>query len=212
MKNAGAQQPLSTSLFQRAWTFSNSHVLIRPLSLDHAAGLLPEALDPDLWRYTRRYPQTEEELLAYIDDAIAERRAGLSYAFALLDPLSGRPAGCTRLYHFSWPDARLEIGHTWLIKPYQGTGMNRATKFELLRFAFEVCGMARVEFQADSRNERSRRALRSLGAVEEGIHRSNRVNWDGYRRDTVWFSMLASEWPARCAGVFAPWSLTEPAT
>jgi N-acetyltransferase len=205
VKSAVSSNPLSSTLFQRAWSFANAGVLIRPLSLDHAEGFLPDALDGDLWRYTRTRPESEDDLLAYIDDAIAERRAGLSYAFALLEPLSGRPAGCTRLYHFSWPDSRVEIGHTWLLKPFQQTGLNRAAKFELLRFAFEVCGMARVEFQADSRNEVSRKALRSIGAVEEGVHRSNRVNWDGYRRDTVWFSILAQEWPRLCNTVFAPW-------
>jgi RimJ/RimL family protein N-acetyltransferase len=205
VKRAASPDTISSTLFQRAWSFSNSGVLVRPLSLDHAHGLLPGALDPDLWRYSRTRPETEEDLLMYIDDAIAERRAGLSYAFALLDPRSGRPAGCTRLYNFSWPDARLEIGHTWVLKDFHRTGLNRAAKFALLSFAFEVCGIARVEFQADSRNEVSRRALKGIGAVEEGIHRSNRINWDGYRRDTVWFSILASEWPGLCQTVFSPW-------
>ncbi len=181
-------------IFKQALRFKNNLVELVPLGLQHTSSLLPHALDPDLWKFTRVNLVVEEDLIEYVDLAIAERRAAQSYAFAILDLQTGNVAGSTRLCNFFWPDSRLEIGFTWLGKSFQRAGINRAVKFELLHFAFETLKIERVEFKTDSRNSVSRKALLGIGATEEGELRSHMVNWDGHRRDTVYFSILKREW------------------
>jgi N-acetyltransferase len=191
-----------TALFQQILSFQNRYVELLPLGLQHVEGLLPLALDPSLWAFTRSQVRNEDELTEYVDLAVAERRACQSYPFIIMDRTTKTAAGCTRFCNFSWVDKRVEIGFTWLGKPYQRTALNRATKFELLRFAFEKLEMERVEFKTDSRNQASRNGLLGIGAREEGILRSHLVNWDGHRRDTVYFSILKAEWPDRSATEF----------
>ncbi len=183
-------------LFQTLYRFENSRVALHPLGHQHAESLLNFALDPSMWAYSSLRVHSEDSLSEYIDLALAERRAAQSYAFALLDPESGMAVGSSRFCRFSWPDSRMEIGFTWLGKPFQRSGMNRAAKYEMLRFAFEQLNMERVEFKTDLRNQASCRALEGIGAQREGVMRSHMVNWDGYRRDTVYFSILKGEWPA----------------
>ena len=187
----------SASIFQRVISLRNDFVELAPLGLQHVEGLLNIALEEDLWRYGSYCLRSEEDLIEYIDRAIAERRSGSAYPFVLIERQSGRLAGSSRFCHFSWPDRRLEIGYTWLGKPFRQTALNRATKTAMLGFAFDVLGMERVEFKTDSRNTASRNALLGIGAVEEGTLRSHQVNWDGYQRDTVYFSIVSKEWPER---------------
>ena len=182
-------------LFQSIHRFSNLKARLEPLALNHSEALSDLGLDESIWAMGTKHVSDEDEMVAYVDDAVAERRAGISYPFAIIDVGTGIIAGCTRLFNFSWEHKRVEIGHTWIGKDFQGTGLNRAVKFELLRFCFEHLGMIRVELKTDSRNVASRKALLKIGLSEEGILRSDTINWDGYRRDTVYFSMLESEWP-----------------
>ncbi|MCH8614587.1 GNAT family N-acetyltransferase [Sphingomonas sp. SM33] len=88
----------------------------------------------------------------------------------------------------------LEIGGTYHRPHLRGTGFNRRVKDMMLQRAFE-CGIRRVEFRVDRRNERSQAAMKKLGAVREGILRSDRITWNGYVRDTVLFAILKDEWP-----------------
>jgi len=197
-------------IFQQALRFSNAYAHVIPLGLQHVPGLLPFALDPELWRYTRANLRSEDDLIEYVDLAVAERRAAQSYPFAIVDAATGAVAGSTRLCAFSWDNDRLEIGFTWLGKPFQRSGLNRAVKFELLRFAFEQLHVERVEFKIDSRNQASRKALLGIGATEEGTLRKHMVNADGFRRDSVYFSILQVEWPSLKERVFSKYA-REPA-
>jgi RimJ/RimL family protein N-acetyltransferase len=52
-----------------------------------------------------------------------------------------------------------------------------------------------VELKTDALNERSRRAILRIGAKEEGTLRQHMITWSGRLRDTVYFSILNSEWP-----------------
>ena len=90
---------------------------------------------------------------------------------------------------------RLEIGATWLNPQHQRTGANTEAKLLLLRHAFETLGCERVEFKTDSENKASRAALARIGAREEGTLRSHMARLDGSRRDSVYFSVIAPEWP-----------------
>ena len=92
-------------------------------------------------------------------------------------------------------DHALEIGGTWYAPSYQHTAVNTESKLLLLAHAFEVLGCIRVQFKTDSRNIRSQEALERIGAVREGVLRNHMILHDGYIRDSVYYSIIASEWP-----------------
>lgn len=92
----------------------------------------------------------------------------------------------------------LEIGCTYYRPAWRGTGFNWRAKDMMLRRAFN-CGVRRVEFRVDARNGRSQAAMAKLGAVREGVLRADRTTWTGHVRDTVLFSILASEYNGQVA-------------
>ena len=87
----------------------------------------------------------------------------------------------------------LEIGGTYYRPKLRGTGFNQRVKDMMLARAFD-CGIRRVEFRVDRRNERSQGAMKKLGAVREGVLRADRITWNGHVRDTVLFAILKDEW------------------
>jgi RimJ/RimL family protein N-acetyltransferase len=65
----------------------------------------------------------------------------------------------------------------------------------LLRHAFDNLGTIRVQLKTDLRNERSQRAIERLGAIREGVLRKHVILWDGFIRDTAYYSILDTKWP-----------------
>jgi RimJ/RimL family protein N-acetyltransferase len=168
-------------------------VRLVPLAAEHAAPLAAFT-DELVWRgMTSPTPTGPADLLAQVDAALATPGR---YAFAVLDAETGEVVGSTSFYDVNHRLARLEIGHTWYDPRVWGTLVNPATKLALLTHAFDVWGMDRVALRADAGNARSVAAITKLGAVPEGRLRSHRVRPDGTRSDTVYFSILADEWPA----------------
>ena len=172
------------------------HVRLEPLSLDHLRALIAIGLEPDLWRWTTQVVRTPEEMEEYVRGALAEQAAGRAVPFATVEKPSGRVAGSTRFAAIEPLHRRVEIGWTWLASPWQRTVLNTEAKYLMLRHAFERWGCVRVEFKTDVLNLRSRQALLRIGAKEEGILRSHIITGTGRVRDTVYFSVTASEWPA----------------
>lgn len=129
-------------------------------------------------------------------------------AFAVLDATTGEVRGSTSFYDWDPHVLRVEIGHTYYAPRWWGTSNNPACKLLLLTHAFETWGCVRVAFRADSRNSRSIAAILRLGAVQEGVLRSHRLAPDGTRGDSVYFSILADEWPAVRAGLLDRLSVT----
>jgi RimJ/RimL family protein N-acetyltransferase len=136
------------------------------------------------------------DMVAYVEAALAELEAGQSLPFATLDRQSGRVVGSTRFGSLDRRNLRVEIGWTWIARPWQRSPVNTEAKYLMLRYAFEELGCMRVELKTDALNERSRRAIARLGAVEEGVLRSHMVTAHGRVRDTVYYSIIAPEWPA----------------
>ncbi|MDW8851547.1 GNAT family protein [Flavobacterium sp. MMLR14_040] len=83
---------------------------------------------------------------------------------------------------------------TWYGKAFQGTGLNKACKYELLNFGFENIQFKRIQFSADLENKKSQRAIEKLGAVKEGIFRNNYVDSEGKSKDDVYYSIILEEW------------------
>jgi RimJ/RimL family protein N-acetyltransferase len=147
---------------------------------------------------------------AYVETALRERDEGRSLPFATVDAASGTAIGSTRFGSVSLEDGRVEIGWTWVARPWQRTPANTEAKYLMLRHAFETLGCARVELKTDALNERSRAAILRVGATQEGVLRKHMRSQEGRMRDTVYFSILDDEWPAVRAGLEArlarPWS------
>ena len=172
------------------------HMRLEPLTLEHAAGLAEVGLDDDLWKWIPTPVRTPEEMSAYVQTALQEQAAGSAMPFALIEKSSGRTIGSTRYANIERAHRRLEIGWTWVARPWQRTAINTEAKYLLLRHAFETLEGMRVELKTDSLNERSRAAILRIGARQEGIFRNHMITASGRVRHTVYFSIIDSEWPA----------------
>lgn len=177
-------------------TLSGRTVRLEPLALEHVPALCAVGLEPDLWRWTPTAVSSADEMRTYVSIALDEQRRGIALPFAIIHRASGKTIGSTRYANIDMRNRRLEIGWTWVTSSFQRTAVNTEAKLLLLTHAFEVLGMNRVEFKTDVLNEKSRKALLRLGAVEEGTFRKHLITASGRVRDTVYFSIIDTEWPA----------------
>ena len=181
--------------FEQVPLLQDASVLLRPFRPEDIAELATIAMDEEIWRYMVTCISNAQELEAWVQTVTEGYRQGSRYTFMIEDKATGQLAGSTSYGNISEPDKRLEIGWTWLSREYRGSGLNRHCKFLLLRYAFEELQMDRVELKGDALNTRSRRAMLKIGATEEGTLRSHTLMHDGRRRDTVYYSILRTEWP-----------------
>lgn len=177
-------------------TLTGHLVELRPLQALHRAGLLAAAADGELWNMSVTVIPGEHNIDAYIATALEGRASGKVMPFVIVAPDSGRVLGTTRYWKMDAANRKLEIGHTWLARSVQRSGVNTEAKFLLLQYAFEVLQCVRVQFTTDVLNERSRAAILRIGAQQEGIVRRERIMPDGRRRDSVRFSIIDEEWSA----------------
>lgn len=176
-------------------TLEGKLVKLAPLSLSHHARLCEVGLDEELWRLTTIRLQTPEDMLDYIQAALAEQAEGTSLPFAILEKSSGKVIGTSRYHSINITHRRLEIGFTWIAVAWQRTGVNTEAKYLMLRHAFEDLKCVRVEFKADSGNEPSCRALIRIGARQEGVLRNYKISSHKGVRDLALFSIIDTEWP-----------------
>jgi RimJ/RimL family protein N-acetyltransferase len=169
-------------------------VTLVPLRAGHAGALADVGLDRSLWEFTPSAVRTRGEMAAYVAAALREKESGQSLPFVIIESQGGTIVGSTRFGNIVEVHRRLEIGWTWLAPRWQRTAINTETKFLLLRHAFEVMGANRVELKTDALNVKSRRAILRIGAREEGVLREHMLTSSGRLRDTVYFSILRSEW------------------
>lgn len=180
--------------FSEPIVLENDFVLIRPMGTEDFEGLSKIAYDYEIWRFNVSRCMNDEELGSYIEGAIKLKDAGLLYPFIIIDKRIGMTAGSSSFGNISNKDKRIEIGATWLGRDFQGTGLNRVCKFLMINYVFEKLEFERVEFKTDVLNQQSRKALKKIGASEEGILRSHTLMHDGRRRDTIYYSILKEEW------------------
>lgn len=187
-------------------TLEGAHVRLEPLTRSHLDGLCEIGLDPSLWAIANVRVTSREEMDAYIDAA----HSASQLPFAVIHKASGRVAGSTRYLNYEPAHSRVEIGSTWYGVEFQRTAVNTECKYLLFRYAFETLGMNRVELKTDSRNARSRNAMLRVGAREEGTLRRHMIV-PGHIRDTVYFSVIAEEWPEVKSKLEARLTSTSPA-
>jgi len=175
-------------------TLEGRHVLLQPLSLAHLNALCEVGLDPELWRATAFGMANEEDMGHFVQAALEAQAARTALPFATIDRDSGRIVGSTRFLNIDPRHKRVEIGGTWIARPWQRTAINTEAKYLMLRHAFESLGAIRVEFKTDAINWQSRQAILRLGAIEESTLRRHMIAWNGRVRDTVYFSIVDNEW------------------
>ncbi len=184
----------------RAWvepvTLEGTFVRLEPLSIDHLPGLVSVGLDAELWRWTLTQVQTPADMRTMVEAALAAAAEGREVPFATVERELGRVVGSTRYLSIDAHHRRLEIGYTWIAPAWQRTAVNTEAKLLQLRHAFDSLAALRVEFKTDSLNDKSRAALRGIGAVEEGTMRNHMVTDSGRRRHSVYFSVIEEEWPS----------------
>jgi RimJ/RimL family protein N-acetyltransferase len=177
-------------------TLEGAHVRLEPLSQSHHEALCAVGLDPEIWQWIPYRALTREDMTAYIQGALDAQKAGTVLPWATIERTSGQPIGSTRYLNIDIPNKHVEIGSTWIGRAWQRTVVNTEAKYLMLRHAFETLGCMRVELKTDSLNTKSRNAIQRIGAKQEGIFRNHMVTWSGRIRDSVYFSIIDSEWPS----------------
>ena len=178
-------------------TLYGNLVRLEPLTIDHAPGLAQVGNDSNIWQYMLYGDvNSPEKMASWVRDILSRQAQATDLAFAVRHLASGRLAGATRYLDIRPAHRGLEIGGTWYGVEFQRTRVNTEAKYLLLKHAFETLDAIRVQFKADSRNARSLQAIERLGAQREGILRNHMILENGLFRDSVYFSILDSEWPA----------------
>jgi len=185
------------------FTLEGEHVRLEPLRAEHAP-LLWEIAKNDLANLFQWIPyrlETFADFEQFNAQVLDEQRRGLAVPFATFGLDSDQIVGTTRYMNMDLLNRKVEIGSTWIGVPWQRTIINTEAKYLMLRHAFEAWGCVRVELKTDAMNQRSRTAILRLGAKEEGTLRKHMLTWNGRQRDSVYFSILDTEWPAVKAGL-----------
>ena len=173
---------------------TKGRVQLVPLTMAHCEGLTAAVKDGKLWQLWYTSAPEPEHVEAYIKRALEEFEQDRSLPFAVMDTTTDQVVGTTRFMNADAKNKRLEIGTTWYAQSAQRTGINTLCKYLLLEYAFETLECIAVEFRTHWHNLPSRTAIAKLGAKQDGVLRSHSRDKTGNLRDTVVFSIIASEW------------------
>jgi N-acetyltransferase len=172
-------------------------VRLEPLLAEHAAILWNVAKDSldNIFQWIPYAMRTSEDFERAVHKALAEQQRGESVPFVTVEQTWGEIIGSTRFMNIDRANRRAEIGSTWIAPAWQRTCINTEAKYLMLRHAFERWGCIRTELKTDALNQKSRNAIHRIGGKEEGTLRQHLITSTGRFRDTVYFSILDSEWP-----------------
>ena len=170
-------------------------IRLEPLAEDHHPALADAAADGRLWDLWFTAIPPPEGMRAYVADALKGQRDGHMLPWAVRELASGSIIGSTRYHDIVREIDRVEIGYTWYAQSRQRTHVNSTCKRLLLAHGFEALGCKVIGLRTDGFNFRSQRAIEALGAKKDGVIRHHGRRRDGTVRDTVMYSILATEWP-----------------
>ena len=176
-------------------TLEADGIRLEPLSKEHREGLDRAAADGRLWELFFTSVPAPGETEAYIRTALEGQAAGHMLPWAVRDLKSGELLGSTRYHDIIAVADRVEIGYTWYAQRCQRSHVNTTCKLLLLSHGFEQLNCKVIGLRTDNFNFRSQRAIEALGAKKDGVIRHHALRRDGSVRDTVMYSILASEWP-----------------
>ena len=170
-------------------------IRLEPLADKHHDGLVDAATDGRLWELWFTSVPAPDGVRDYIAEALDGQRLGHMLPWAVRDLENDTIIGSTRYHDIVSKIDRVEIGYTWYAQSRQRTHVNTTCKLLLLSHAFETLGCKVVGLRTDNFNFRSQKAIEALGAKRDGVIRHHGARRDGSARDTVMYSILASEWP-----------------
>jgi RimJ/RimL family protein N-acetyltransferase len=173
----------------------SAHITLEPLDLAHIPALERAAADGHLWDLWFTSVPAPGRMTEYVEAALRKQEEGRMSPWVVRENGSGEIVGSTRYYDIVDDPLRVAIGYTWYARRWQRSHVNTACKHLLLANAFQNVGAVAVEFHTDAYNQDSQRAIEKLGAKREGILRAHKRRPDGSLRDTVCYSILATEWP-----------------
>ena len=176
-------------------TLTGRQVRLEPLRLEHLPALTAAGADPEIWKWYSVDGATPEAMRAFVEDGLDGLKKGAAVPFTVFEQAGGTIVGSTRFGNLAPAHRRAEIGWTFLAPRCQRTGINTEMKYLMLRHAFEAWGLNRVEFKTDSFNEKSRNALKRIGATEEGTLRNHMITFTGRVRHSVYYSVTREDWP-----------------
>lgn len=180
----------------RAVTLDGEHVRLEPMLFEHLDSLTQAGAFEELWKWTNVRADSVSGMAEYVNAALDDSARGGSLPFVTIDKQSGQVIGSTRFGNIDPANKKVEIGWTWITPAFQRTFVNSEAKLLMLTHAFEIWECARVELKTDVLNEKSRNAMARIGAVEEGVLRKHILTYTGRYRDSVYYSVLDTEWPA----------------
>jgi RimJ/RimL family protein N-acetyltransferase len=192
-RNDGAEKENKMSWLEPI-TLSGAHAQLQPLSHDHIDGLTEAVKDGELSKLWYTAIPKPEDMAKEIDRRLGLQKSGAMLPFTVFDA-AGKIAGMTTYMNVDAANRRVEIGSTWYAKRVQRSAVNTQCKLLLLTQAFEKLDCIAVEFRTHFFNHQSRRGIERLGAKLDGILRSHQLAPNGTLRDTVVYSIIASEWP-----------------
>jgi len=167
----------------------------------HGAALWAAMRDQqELWTHIPYGPFNDEASFAHW---VADReRRDDPYCYAVIDRQRGA-LGVAALMEIRPAMRVIEIGHIVYGAPLQRTPLGTEAQYLIARYAFETLGYRRYEWKCNALNAASKRAAERFGFIYEGLFRQHMIV-KGRSRDTAWYAMLDSEWPARKRG-FEAW-------
>lgn len=178
-------------------------VILRPLAIsDYDTFLSLAKEDEDMWFYFSLNLANEKQLQKWFEMAFADKAANTRRPFTIIDKQTGQITGSSSLGNISMYDLRAEIGWSWLGKNFRSTGINKNTKYAMMRYAFDELNFERIEFKTDEQNARARKGLENVGGIAEGVLRSHMTMWNNRRRSSIYYSVLKNEWPGLKQTIF----------
>jgi RimJ/RimL family protein N-acetyltransferase len=177
-------------------TLDGDRVRMEPMTREHLDDLALAGGFEELWRFTAVNAASREDMTIYMEAALADAAKGVALPFVTIDKPSGRVIGSSRFGNIDPSNRKVEIGWTWVTPAFQRTHVNSEAKLLMMTHAFEVWNCVRVELKTDVLNMKSRNAMLRIGATEEGVLRKNQLTQGGRYRDSIYFSVLDTEWPA----------------
>ncbi len=176
-------------------TLQRNEVRLEPIAYEHAAELGVAACDGALWELWYTSVPTPDEAEGYVAEALSGLAEGRRLPWAVRDLATGAVIGSTSYHDIATAIDRVEIGHTWYAKSRQRSHVNTTCKLLLLAHAFDALGCKVVGLRTDNFNVASQKAIEALGAKKDGVIRHHKLRGDGSVRDTVMYSIVATEWP-----------------
>ena len=175
-------------------TLELNGIRLEPLGPEHHDGLTAAAADGELWKLWFTSVPNAAGTEGYIAAALKGQQDGHMLPWAVRDLSDGAIVGTTR-YHDMVPAIdRVEIGYTWYAARCQKTHVNTTCKLLLLSHGFDTLGCKVIGLRTDNFNFVSQRAIEGIGAKKDGVLRHHQARADGTVRDSVLYSILATEW------------------